>query len=67
MARFVRSNLKELKRERVGDYLCKGDQLNINIVTFCTACGPDRIHMGYLPVTTEGESHPLKCGAAEQQ
>ena len=34
MARFVRSNLKELKRERVGDYLCKGDNLHINIVKF---------------------------------
>ena len=32
MARFVRSNLKDLKRERVGDFLCKGDPLHVNIV-----------------------------------
>ena len=34
MARFIRTNLKELKREKVGDYLCSGKPFNIIVVAY---------------------------------
>ena len=34
MARFIRTNLKKLNRERVGDYLCSGKPFNIKILTY---------------------------------
>ena len=34
MARFIRTNLKELIRERVGDYLCSGKNFNIQVMHY---------------------------------
>ena len=34
MARFIRTNLKKLNRERVGDYLCSGKPFNIKVLTY---------------------------------
>ena len=34
MARFIRTNLKKLIRERVGDYLCSGKAFNIKVLTY---------------------------------
>ena len=34
MARFIRTNLKQLKREKLGDYLCSGKPFNIIVVTY---------------------------------
>ena len=33
MARFIKTNLKDLIRERVGDYLCSGKPFNIKVLT----------------------------------
>ena len=33
MARFIRTNIKEIIRERAGDYLCSGKQFNIKVLT----------------------------------
>ena len=34
MARFIRTNIRKLNRERVGDYLCSGKPFNIKILTY---------------------------------
>ena len=34
MARFIRTNIKKLNRERVGDYLCSGKPFNIKVLTY---------------------------------
>jgi brefeldin A-inhibited guanine nucleotide-exchange protein len=34
MARFIRTNLKKLNREKVGDYLCSGKPFNIKVLTY---------------------------------
>ena len=34
VARFIRTNLKKLIRERVGDYLCSGKAFNIKVLTY---------------------------------
>ena len=34
MSRFIRTNLKKLNRERVGDYLCSGKPFNIKVLTY---------------------------------
>ena len=34
MARFIRTNLKQLKRDKLGDYLCSGKPFNIIVVTY---------------------------------
>ena len=34
MARFIRTNVKKLIRERVGDYLCSGKAFNIKVLTY---------------------------------
>ena len=33
MARFIRTNIKEILRSRAGDYLCSGKQFNIKVLT----------------------------------
>ena len=33
MARFLRTNIKEIVRERAGDYLCSGKSFNIKVLT----------------------------------
>ena len=33
MARFIRTNIKEILRERAGDYLCSGKPFNIKVLT----------------------------------
>ena len=34
MSRFIRTNIKNLNRERVGDYLCSGKPFNIKVLTY---------------------------------
>ena len=34
MARFIRTNIKKLNREKVGDYLCSGKPFNIKVLTY---------------------------------
>ena len=34
MSRFIRTNLKKLTREKVGDYLCSGKPFNIKVLTY---------------------------------
>ena len=34
MSRFIRTNIKKLNRERVGDYLCSGKPFNIKVLTY---------------------------------
>ena len=34
MSRFIRTNLRKLNRERVGDYLCSGKAFNIKVLTY---------------------------------
>ena len=34
MARFIRTNIKEILRERAGDYLCSGKPFNIKVLTY---------------------------------
>ena len=34
VARFVRTNIKKLIRDRVGDYLCSGKKFNVKVLTY---------------------------------
>ena len=34
VARFIRTNIKKLIRDRVGDYLCSGKEFNIKVLTY---------------------------------